>query len=170
MESRQPACDRQEPGVADHPVVRPDTSVTHVPRAPERLEALDVEESVRWQGQDELLELDGGGQVRAEHSARLQRTLQRGERPPRLRDVQHAPVEPALVGDDLGDVTWPQIELIGHLSEERLDVVDRAGSMLVAGFVGRHSPLRPHRTAESDREGARSCPASITREPGDTSA
>ena len=51
----------------------------------------------------ELLHLDDGWQVRAEHAPRIHDVMQRAERPPRLRQVQHAPVEAIVIGSNFLD-------------------------------------------------------------------
>src|SRR5207342_1131745 len=93
----------------------------------EDLEGLDVLEALWCKGEHELLDLDRGGQIRAEDGARLERRTERGERSPGLRKIQDAAVEPFSGAADLGDVALAEIQTIGDLPEESLHVADRLG-------------------------------------------
>src|SRR5262245_36696866 len=150
--SRQSARDREESGVPDHAVVGANAPLGDVPSPAEHLEGLDMEEALRRKGEDELLHLAGGRQVRTEDAPRLEHVVERGEGSPRLREIQHASVVALTRSPDIRDVADPELEDVGELPEYALDVLGGLRQVLVPELVGHDATVAAHGAAERDRE------------------
>jgi len=74
------------------------------------------------------------------------------------RIVEDASVEPVTRSADIVDVAQPKFELVRKLAEHPLDVEDGLGMMLFPELVRDDAPVRPDRTTQRDREGARPRP------------
>lgn len=83
----------QEPRVGDHAVIGPDAPGGDVPRAVEHLEGFEVVVAGLLELEDELLHLDGRGQVPADDPPVHQDPGDRRQRGPGFGEVQDRPVE-----------------------------------------------------------------------------
>src|SRR5436190_3150750 len=156
--SGQAACDREEARVSDHAVIGPNAPLGDVPTPAQDLEGLDVEEALRRKGEDELLYLPGGRQVRTHDTARLEDLAELLQESPGFRQIQDASVEPLTRSPDIGHVADPELEDVGNLPEDAFDVLGRLRLVLLAQLVRDNPPLLAHRPAERDRQRSRSGP------------
>src|ERR671937_2532121 len=105
-----PPSDGDEAGVSDHALFRPDASFGDVPRAMQHLERLEVLISPFVERHDELLDLSGGRDIRADDAAGRKGRFQRLQDSPRLGEIEDHPVEPLAGRSDVADVSSAKLE------------------------------------------------------------
>src|SRR5919197_2006048 len=134
-------------------MIRAYAALGYVPGTMQHLERLHVLEPRSGQPHDELLDLRDGRQVRAHDRARAEDAAEGLEGRPGLGQIEHGPIEGLPL--DLADVALPELERVGDLPEEGLDVPRRGGEELGTELVAHHPALGTGGPAQGDRERAR---------------
>src|SRR5947208_3919980 len=147
--------DRDEPGVRDHPVERPDRLALDVPGPVGGLERLHERPGpVVLERLGDLVGLDDRRHVAEEDPARTEHGGDRLHELPRLGQVEEHAVRWRLLREPVLDGAEPNRE-VRHLAEAHVDVGHGPPRELAALLVGDDAPVGPDRAQEGERERAR---------------